>query len=65
MPTNVEKALQHLNKSTGESRQYDIRQEGDKFTLVMPGGGSYPAADGNKTVERLITLCNAAEGRAK
>ncbi len=37
MSSNVQKALQNLNQATGD-RQYDIRQDGDQYTLLMPGG---------------------------
>ncbi len=63
MSSKVTAALQNLNKATGERRQYDIRQNGDRYTLLLPEGGSYPAATENVTVERLIALRNAAAGR--
>ncbi len=65
MTANVQKALGNLNQATGD-RQYDIRQDGDQYVLVMPGGmGEYPGRDELATRQLLMNLTNSSKGRSK
>lgn len=61
MTTQMLAALEQLNQAT--QRTYSIWREGDSYTLLMPIGGSYPAATERGMMLRLITLTIAANGR--
>ncbi len=65
MSSNVSKALGNLNQATGD-RQYDIKQDGGNYVLLMPGGmGEYPGRDELAMRQLLMNLTNSAGGRSK
>lgn len=62
MTSKLQVELELLNAAT--ERKYTIRQEGDKFVVLMPSGmGEYPARDELATRQSLMRMTICANGR--
>lgn len=61
MNSTITAALAQLVQATG--RNYAVLQEGERVTLLMPGGGKYPQVGKDATVALMVRLAHAAEGR--
>lgn len=61
MTPRIQAALKQLVEVTG--REYQVKQDGNTYALIIPGGGAYPPVGENEMMARLINLRICAEGR--